>query len=255
MSGQGQAGGGPGGWAARRFWTRAEAAADGGGGWQVLLDGRVLRTPGKQPLRLPTAPLAEAIAAEWQAQGDLIRPEAMPLTRAANSAIERVAPQRTEVAMMLAAHAGTDLLCYRATHPRDLAEAQARDWQPLLDWAAARYGARLAVTAGIMPLPQDAGALAALAGAVAGFGPVGLTALHDLVTLPGSLVLGLAVAEGRLTASDAHRLARLDEDHQAALWGRDAEAEAAAEARLAAMRAAETLWTLLAPARGQGLVP
>lgn len=246
---------GPGGWAARRFWTEAGAAPDGEGAWQVLLDGRVLRTPGKQPLRLPTEVLAVAVAAEWQAQDDLIRPEAMPLTRAANSAIERVAPRLAEVASMLSAHAATDLLCYRAGHPRDLAEAQVRDWQPLLDWAAARYGARLAVTTGIMPVPQDPEALAALAGAVAGFGPFGLTALHDLVTLPGSLVLGLAVTEGRVAVEESHRLARLDEEHQAALWGRDEEAEAAAAARLEAMRAAETLWTLLAPARGQGLVP
>ena len=245
----------PGGWAARRFWTQAEAAPEGAGGWQVLLDGRVLRTPGKLPLILPTEALARAIAAEWQAQADLIRPETMPLTRAANSAIERVAPQRVEVAAMLSAHAETDLLCYRAAHPRDLAQAQARDWQPLLDWADARYGARLAATTGLMPVPQEPRALAALAGAVAGFGPFGLTALHDLVTLPGSLVLGLAVTEGRLTVEESHRLARLDEDHQAALWGRDEEAEAAAAARLAAMRAAETLWTLLAPAREQGLVP
>lgn len=252
MSGAGTA---PGGWAARRFWTRTEAVPEATGGWQVLLDGRVLRTPGKLPLILPTGSLAEAVAAEWQAQADLIHPETMPLTRAANSAIERVAPQRAEVAAMLSAHAETDLLCYRAGHPQDLVQTQARDWQPLLDWAEARYGARLVATTGLMPVPQAPQALAALAGAVAGFGPFGLTALHDLVTLPGSLVLGLAVTEGRLSVEEAHRLARLDEDHQAALWGRDEEAESMAGARLAAMRTAETLWTLLATAREKGLVP
>ena len=251
MSGAGTA---VGGWAARRFWTRAEARP-GDTGWQVFLDGRALRTPGKQPLHLPTEGLAIAIAAEWQAQADLIRPETMPQTRAANSAIERVTPQRAEVASMLADYATTDLLSHRAAHPHDLVEAQAREWQPLLDWAGTRFGATLTVTEGIMPVAQDPQALARLAQAVAGFGPFGLTALHDLVTLPGSLILGLAVTEGRLSASESHRLSRLDEDHQAAHWGRDEEAEAAAEARLTAMCAAETLWTLLAPARDGGLAP
>lgn len=244
----------PGGWEARRFWTGAEAR-ETGEGWQVFLDGRALRTPGKQALILPTRALAEGIAAEWQAQGEFIRPETMPLTRAANSAIERVAPQRAGVAAMLADYAGTDLLSHRAEQPRALVEAQAAQWQPLLDWLADRHGARLAVTAGIMPVAQDPAALARLGEVVAGFGPFGLTALHDLVTLPGSLVLGLAVVDGRLTAREAHRLSRLDEAHQAALWGRDEEAEAAAEARLAALCAAETLWLSLAEARENGLVP
>lgn len=245
---------GPGGWAARRFWTRAEARGTGDG-WQVFLDARALRTPGQQALILPTRALALAIAAEWDAQHDLIRPETMPLTRAANSAIERVTPQRAAVAAMLADYAATDLLSHRAATPADLAAAQAREWQPLLDWLAARHHARLEVTTGIMPVAQDAAALARLAGVVAGFDPFGLTALHDLVVLSGSLVLGLAVTEGRLTAREAHRLSRLDEDHQAAAWGRDAEAEAAAAARLAALCAAETLWHLLAEGRENGLVP
>ncbi len=244
----------PGGWAARRFWTRAEAR-ETGDGWQVYLDERALRTPGKHVLVLPTRALAEGIAAEWNAQGAFIRPETMPLTRAANSAIERVAPQHAEVAAMLADYATTDLLSHRAGHPPALAEAQAAEWQPLLDWLADRYGARLAVTAGIMPVAQDPQALARLAAVVAEFGPFGLTALHDLVTLPGSLALGLAVAEGRITAAEAHRLSRLDEAHQAATWGRDEEAEEAAAARLAALLAAETLWLSLAEAREAGLVP
>lgn len=246
--------GSPGGWAARRFWTRAEARKTAEG-WQVFLDDRALRTPGKQALILPTRALAEAVAAEWDAQADLIRPETMPLTRAANSAIERVTPRHAEVAAMLADYAATDLLSHRAAHPADLAGAQAAQWQPLLDWLADRHGARLAVTEGIMPVAQDARALARLHGVVAGFGPFGLTALHDLVTLPGSLVLGLAVLDGRITAAQAHRLSRLDEEHQAAAWGRDAEADAAAEDRLVALCSAETLWALLAEARAGGQMP
>ncbi|MDO5603725.1 MAG: ATP12 family protein [Paracoccus sp. (in: a-proteobacteria)] len=233
-----------GGWAARRFWTKAEAR-DTPDGWQVALDDRLLRTPGKLPLILPTRVLAEAVAAEWAAQGDLIRPETMPLTRAANSAIERVTPQRAEVAAMLAGYAPSDLLCHRAERPARLVAAQAEGWDGLMDWCADRYGARLVHAPGIMPIAQDPQALARLEAAVASLGPFALTALHDLVTLPGSLVLGLAVIDGRLTADEAHALSRIDEDHQARDWGRDDEAEAAAAARLEALRHAETFWHLL----------
>lgn len=230
-------------WKARRFW-KAAAVEPAGDGWQVTLDGRPVRTPGKLPLILPTEALARAIAAEWDAQADLIQPETMPLTRAANSAVEKVAPQFEGVAAMLADYGGTDLLCYRAEGQPRLAERQAAAWNPLLDWAEATFGARLAVTQGVMPVAQDAAALAALGQAVRGLDAWGLTALHDLVTLPGSLVLGLAVVRGRLDADAAFALSRVDETFQAEEWGHDDEAEAAAERRLDAMRVAARLWAL-----------
>lgn len=231
-------------WKARRFWTAA-AVEPAGDGWQVTLDGRPIRTPGKLPLVLPTRALANAIAAEWDAQADVIDPNAMPLTRAANSAVEKVAPQFDAVADMLAAYGGTDLLSYRAAHPQALVDRQANEWNPLLDWAADALGARLAVTTGVIPVAQDRGALAALRARLAALTPWELTALHDLVTLPGSLILGLAVLDGRLTADEAHTLARIDEEHQAEAWGRDDEAEAAASARLDAMRVSARLLGLL----------
>lgn len=240
-------------WQARRFWkTAGVAPAEGGAGWEVTLDDRRLRTPGKLPLVLPTRPLAEAVAAEWQAQGEVIQPLTMPLTRAVNSAVERVRPQRAEVAAMLADYAGTDLLCYRAEAPAALSARQAAGWDALLDWAADRWQARLAPTAGVIPVPQDTAALQRLAAAVDGLDDFGLTALHDLVTLPGSLILGLAVIDGRLTADEAHRLARIDEDFQADQWGRDAEAEEAAAGRLAAMQSAARLWALSRPDAAHG---
>lgn len=230
-------------WKARRFWTAAEvrSAPDG---WEVALDDRPLRTPGKQALILPTESLARRIAGEWDAQQDLIDPRTMPLTRAANSAIEKVRPQFDGVAAMIADYAGTDLLSYRAEAPRDLVALQARGWDPILDWAEERYGARLAVTAGVIPVAQDARALARLAQEVSALDAFGLTALHDLVTLPGSLLLGLAVIEGRLGASDAFALSRIDEEFQIAQWGEDADARAAADARHVAMRDAEVFWHL-----------
>lgn len=231
-------------WKARRFWKAASVEAEGGG-WQVLLDGRPIRTPGKLPLVMPTRALAQAIAAEWDAQADVIDPNTMPLTRAANSAVEKVTPQFAAVADMLAGYGGTDLLSYRASGPATLAERQAAGWDPLIDWAARALRAPLKITEGVIPVAQDAGALARLRARLDALTPWQLTALHDLVTLPGSLILGLAVLEGRLDADAAHALSRIDETFQAERWGRDDEAEATAAARLDAMRVAARLLDLL----------
>lgn len=234
-------------WKARRFWTQATVAPVDGG-YEVRLDGRPLRTPGKLPLVVPSQALALAIAAEWDAQADVIDPGAMPLTRAANSAIERVAPRFDAVADMLADYGGTDLLCYRADHPVELVLRQAEGWNPWLDWARDTLGAPLRVTQGVIPVAQDRAALARLRARLGSLSPWQLTALHDLVTLSGSLVLGLAVLDGRLDAEAAHRLSRLDEEHQAEIWGRDEEADAAAEGRLQALRNAARLLALLGSA-------
>lgn len=230
-------------WKARRFWKRVDIRATDDG-HEVLLDDRLLRTPGKQPLILPTAPLAQAIAAEWDAQTDEIRPHTMPLTRAANSAVEKVAPQFDGVAAMLAEYGGTDLLCYRAPDPAELVERQAAEWDPLLDWAATELGAPLRVTRGVIPVDQDPAALERLRAEVASLDLYGLTALHDLVTIPGSLVLGLAVIRGRVTGTEAHRLSRIDEDFQIERWGSDEEAAEAAEERRLSIEWAERLWHL-----------
>ncbi|RDW14912.1 ATP12 family chaperone protein [Paracoccus thiocyanatus] len=230
-------------WKARRFWTRATVRADQGG-WGVLLDDRPLRTPGKRPLILPTQALAQAVADEWQAAPQVIDPGAMPLTRAANSALEKVAPQIDAVADSLAEYGGTDLLCYRADAPEALVRAQAEGWDPLIDWAATELRAPLRITHGVIPVPQDAAMLLRLRAEVAALDAFGLTALHDLVTIPGSLILGLAVIRGRIDAAAAHGLSRIDEEFQAQRWGRDDEADQAAENRLAALRDSERFWHL-----------
>ncbi|HMO07655.1 MAG TPA: ATP12 family protein [Paracoccaceae bacterium] len=217
------------GWATKRFWSEARAAAVPGG-WGVALDGRSLRTPAKAVMALPTAALARAVAAEWQAVDGRVQPGRMPLTRLANSAQDKVAPQFAAVAAAVAAYGDTDLLCYRAAAPVELAARQAAGWDPILDWAATACAAPLAVTQGLMPCAQPAASLAALAAQVAALGPHELAALHDLVAIPGSLVLGLAVSEGRLTADAAFDLSRIDEAWQAEQWGLDAEA-AESEAR------------------------
>lgn len=230
-------------WKARRFWKQA-TVRDIGAGYEVALDDKPIRTPGKLPLLLPTRALAEAIAAEWDAQDGVIDPNTMPLTRAANSAVEKVAPQFDAVADMLGEYGGTDLLCYRATEPDALVAAQAKDWDPLIDWSATHLRAPLRITQGVIPVAQDAGSVAQMRERIGQLDPFALTALHDLVTLPGSLVLGLAVLEGRLSAEQAFTLSRLDEEFQASRWGRDPEADEAAENRRQAMLSAERFWHL-----------
>ncbi|MDO5648094.1 ATP12 family chaperone protein [Paracoccus sp. (in: a-proteobacteria)] len=231
-------------WKARRFWEQAEPRAVDGG-FEVALDGRSLRTPGKHALILPTRALAQAVADEWNAQGELIQPQTMPLTRAVNSAVEKVAPQFDGVVDMLAEYGATDLLCYRATDPEDLIRAQAAAWDPLMDWAATELRAPLRMTHGVIPVDQDAGSLARLRAEIAGLDIWGVTALHDLVTLPGSLIIGLAVIRGRITPDQAHDLSRVDENFQISRWGADDDATEAAETRRQAILTAGRLWHLL----------
>jgi chaperone required for assembly of F1-ATPase len=211
----------------KRFWDHAVAVPRPEGGHAVLLDGRPLRLPGGQPLATRSAPLAEAIAGEWQQAGGRKGGEmtmaAVPLTRLLGTAQDRVAGAPAALVDGLARYGGTDLLCYRAEDPA-LAALQAEAWQPLLDWAAEAHGAPLIVTSGLMPVAQPAASLAALRAAVAAHPAEELAALGLAVPGLGSLVLGLALSAGRLDAAAAHDLAVLDETFQERRWGADAEA-------------------------------
>lgn len=224
-------------WAVRRFWTTAQTVATDGG-FTVHLDNRPVRTPLKAPLVVPTLALAEAIAAEWQAQDGMVNPETMPFTRTANSAIDKVAPQFDVVAEMLAAYGGSDLLCYRAEGPEGLIALQAESWDPVLSWACDTLSATLVTTVGVMPVPQPRETMEALFRQVMGLTPFQLAAFHDLVAMSGSLVLALAVVRRRLSAETAWVLSRIDESWQISLWGEDEEAaEVAARKRQAFLHA------------------
>ena len=230
-------------WAPRRFYETATATeVDGGHG--IALDGRRVMTPGKSPLVVPTRGLAEAIAEEWQAQGEKIDPNTMPFTRTANSAIEKVTPQRDAVAAMLADYGDSDLLCYRADQPDELVQRQSERWDPLLDWAATRFGARLEPRTGVIHAPQDPGALAALAREAHAFDAFELAAFHDLVSLTGSLVLGLAATDPEHDPEALWALSRLDESWQEELWGVDEEASDVAERKRAAFLHAHRFYRL-----------
>ena len=231
------------GWTARRFWTTASAVPVEGG-FTVHLDGRPVRTPLKSPLILPTLALAEAVAAEWQVQEGTIKPETMPFTRMANSAVDKVKPQFAAVADLLAEYGGSDLLCYRAEGPAELVARQAQEWDPLLDWARNDLGAALLGTTGVMPVAQPEASLSALRSLVHGFGPFELAAFQDMVAISGSLVLALAVTRGRIDVAEAWRLSRIDEDWQIALWGEDEEAAEAAALKRAALVQADRFFAL-----------
>ena len=232
----------------KRFWHIAAAEPDGDL-WRVTLDGKPVRIPGGAALHLPTRAIAAAVAAEWQAAGSEPGGEMsyddVKLTRLIGTAQERIAPNPEPVVLELARYAESDLLCYRTTHPPRLAERQHAQWQPWLDWAAERYGARLETTTDLTHVSQPPQALAALAAAVARQCPLGLAALGVAVPATGSLVLGLALAEGALDAAGAHAAAAVDEVHQAEVWGEDHEA-AFRLARIAAdLDMAATLLNLL----------
>jgi len=232
------------GWARRRrFWTAAEAVALEAG-WGVALDGRPVHTPARAPLVAPTEAAARACAAEWAAQADPFDPATMPVTRALNVAIDRVAGARDAVIDEIAGFGETDLLCYRAPGPQALAARQAAAWDPWLEWARETLGAPLVCAQGVMFAAQPEASLAALREAVAARDPWRLTALHALVSLSGSLVLGLAVEEGADPGA-AWAASRVDEDWQAEQWGADAEAAEAAARKAADFADAARLSALL----------
>ena len=229
----------------RRFYNEAAAIQDGDG-WRIALDGKVVRTPARNNLLLTTRALAEAIAAEWAAQETKVKPDTMPLMQLASTAIDRVAPDRDRIIAETAGYAATDLVCYRAEGPADLAARQAAQWDPLIDWLRERYDVSLQIAAGVMAIPQSEVALAALTRAVAAQDDLRLTALAVMTGAAGSLAIGLAVLEGRISPETAAEAAQLDELFQAERWGIDPEAEKRRAIQKADLTAARRFLDLLA---------
>lgn len=191
-------------------------------GHAIQLDGRPIRTPRRALLAVPTSALAESIAAEWRAQGESIDPRTMPLTGLANAAIDQVVPDPAAFAATLAAYAETDLLCYRADGPEPLVARQAAAWNPLLERARGRYDVHFEIATGIVHRAQPAATVERLVAALAAHDAFRLVAFHPLVTISGSLVTALALAEGAIDADAAFDTTHLDEIWQAEQWGEDA---------------------------------
>jgi chaperone required for assembly of F1-ATPase len=222
----------------KRFYAKAEMAEEDGG-FVLRLDGKRAMTPGKKPLVVPHWELADAIAAEWEGQGESIDPASMPVTRLANSAIDGVASRLAEVKDDVVAYAGTDLLCYRAGEPEGLVERQRAIWDPLIAWAEKRFGVRFVLTEGVVHVAQPEPTLAAIRAAIERFGdPFRLAGLSLATSLSGSALIALALGEGALDVDAAWTAAHVDEDWNIEKWGDDSEATVRRVRRFADFRAA-----------------
>ena len=210
----------------KRFYKAVAVEAHGPGDWRVLLDGRPALTRGRRPLGVPSQVLAAAIAAEFDRQTERLALAAMPVARLAGAALDLDPPERERLVDQLAAFCDTDLLCHRAEQPADLAALQGAAWDPFLAWARGRFGAAPAIVRGVIPAQPAREVRQAYRSVVAALGPFRLLALKALASATGSLLLGLAVLDGRLDAEGAWRAAEVEEDYQVEHWGDDAEARA-----------------------------
>ena len=214
----------------KRFWKEV-SVEQADGGWGIELDGRPVRTPARAPLVVPTEPLAEAVAAEWRAIEETVDPRAMPLTGLANAAIDRVGPDPATFAAGLARYAEADLTCYRCTGPQELLTVQETGWDALLGWARRRFDIDFVTTQGIMHVEQPTATVERLSHEVATFDAFHLAGLSPLVTIGGSVIAALAVAEQVITPQQGWDAVSIDDRWQIEQWGADAEAELALENR------------------------
>jgi chaperone required for assembly of F1-ATPase len=220
-------------WAPKRFYEEATVASEGEG-FGVRLDGRPVRTPGKRPLVVPTAKMAERIVSEWLAQEKSIDPRSMPWTRSANTALDKVAVQRREIMDHLLGYAGTDLLYYRAHGPDTLTARQSEFWDRLLDWASSRYDLRFQTVVGVMPVSQDDAVAPRLRAAMEQLSDFQLTGFYDLVALSGSFLIALAAVEDFARIEWLWQASRVDEHWQAEQWGEDEESQEVEQLKRAA---------------------
>lgn len=227
----------------KRFYKSAEVG-EVDGGFAVLLDGRAVRTPARNPLATPWRALSEAIAEEWAAQKEVIDPTSMPLSRIANSAIDGVVREADAVRGEIVKYSGSDLICYRAEGPDRLVERQSAAWDPVLAWARDELGARFVVSEGVMFVQQPDTATTAVDQAIAGLDPFRLAALNVMTTLTGSALISLALLRSRLSVAEAWGAAHVDEDWTNEMWGVDDEAERRRARRFEDMSAAARILDL-----------
>jgi len=227
----------------KRFYQSAGVSEEGGV-FHVVLDDRAVRTPARKPLAAPSRVLAEALAAEWEAQTDVIDPARMPLTRLANSIIDGVAGQEQPVSANILEYLGSDLLFYRADGPESLIERQAEIWDPLIGWARDTLGARFILAQGVVHVAQPDEAIAA-ARRTMPTDPWRLGAAHSVTTLTGSALLALALTSGAVAPDVVWQAAHVDEDHNMQTWGRDEQAMARREFRRKEFAAAAQILQLL----------
>ena len=195
-------------------------------GLGIALDGRTVKTPMKASLILPSHKLAEAIAAEWNEQVLVINPAAMPLTKLANTAIDRAGGERKFVAGQVVEFSGSDMVCYRADAPVKLVQLQSAAWDPVVAWARSVLRADFKMVSGVMHQAQSPNTIIAVDRHVAGLSNFELTVAHNLTTLTGSALLGLMLTAGAIPAEGGWNAAHVEEDFQIETWGQDDEAQA-----------------------------
>jgi chaperone required for assembly of F1-ATPase len=230
----------------KRFYKTAEIADADEGGFDVQLDGRRIKTPAGRNLTVPTRALADAIAREWNAQGETIVPASLPLTKLANTAIDGVAGREAEIARDIVNYAATDLICYRAAYPAGLVSIQTQLWDPILTWIRERYRAPFDLVAGVKHVTQPAASLEAIKRAVSTLDPFRLAALHVMTSLTGSALIALAHAGGFLDTEATWAAAHVDEDWQLTKWGEDFEAAKHRQHRLSEFESASRFFNLSA---------
>jgi chaperone required for assembly of F1-ATPase len=220
----------------KRFYADA-GVGESDGGFTVTLDGKPIKTPSGRTVIVPARALAEAIAAEWRAQGEVIGPLTMPLTRFANSVVQGVVDNVAAVSDDVAKYFASDLLFYRAGCPEGLVAREAQHWDPILFWARDALGAHFMLAEGVVHVRQPDEAIAAARGALPG-DPWAIAALHVLTTLTGSALLALALFKGAIAPDQAWAAAHVDEDWNAEKWGVDEEVAARKAAKSVDFRAA-----------------
>jgi chaperone required for assembly of F1-ATPase len=220
----------------KRFYTSADVS-EVDGGYAIMLDGKPIKTPSGRQVIVPARAIADAIAAEWNAQAEIIDPLTMPLTRFANSVVQGVVDKVDAVADDIAKYLGSDLLFYRAGHPEALVAREAAHWDPILFWAADALGAHFILAQGIVHVRQPDAAVAA-ARATLPSDPWQLAALHVITTLTGSALLTLALFHGVINQEQAWAATHVEEDWNAEKWGVDEEVAARRAARLVDFKAA-----------------
>lgn len=202
-----------------------ETVSDGEATYQVELDEKPVKTPGRNALALPTKKAAQLVAEEWDTVETEINPLLMPVTRIVNTSIDGVIDQAQAVAEDIIRYAGTDLLCYRADAPQGLVDRQVKHWDPILDWISSTHDAHFETGEGVLHVEQPKQAIANFAQALKAYpDPFSLTCLHTFTSLSGSAIIALAIAEGHLEASSAWQVAHVDEDWNISQWGEDFEA-------------------------------
>mgnify|MGYP001209695505 FL=1 len=208
---------------AKRFYKETGVIEVADGLLGVGLDGRPVKTPAGSNLAVSSWSLADAVAAEWAAQGETIDPHSMPLCKLSATAIDRLSNNRDEVVGITLKIAETDLLCYRAEEPADLVARQQESWQPELDWAKQELSAEFTVTVGVLPINQPENALQALQTALTELDDFQLMGVSNAAAAAGSLILAFGMQRGRINAAAMFEKSVLEEKHQMEIWGEDQE--------------------------------